>query len=122
MRRDDAWLLDMLLAARRAVGFAAPLTFPEFEDDHLHQLAILKAVETIGEAASRISQETKARHPEIPWTEIIGLRNRLVHAYFAIQLDIVWQIVQDDLPPLIKQLEPLVPPEPDGCPSPASTA
>ena len=113
MRRDDAWLLDMLLAARRAVRFAAPLTFSEFENDDLHQLAILKSVEIIGEAASRISEETKAGHPDIPWAEIIGLRNRLVHAYFAIQLDIVWQTVQEDLPPLIAQIEPLVPPEPE---------
>ena len=113
MRRDDAWLLDMLLAARRAVKFAAPLTFSEFENGDLHQLAILKAVEIIGEAASRISEETKAGHPDIPWAEIIGLRNRLVHAYFAIQLDIVWQTVQEDLPPLIAQIEPLVPPEPE---------
>ena len=113
MWRDDAWLLDMLLAARRAVRFAAPLTFSEFENDDLHQLAILKAVEIIGEAASRISEETKAEHPDIPWAEIIGLRNRLVHAYFAIQLDIVWQTVQEDLPPLIAQIEPLVPPEPE---------
>ena len=113
MRRDDAWLLDMLLAARRAVRFAAPLTFSEFENDDLHQLAILKAVEIIGEAASRISEETKAKHPDIPWTEIIGMRNRLVHGYFAIRLDRVWQTVQDDLPPLIAQIEPLVPPEPE---------
>ena len=113
MRRDDAWLLDMLLAARRAVRFAAPLAFSEFENDDLHQLAILKSVEIIGEAASRISEETKAGHPDIPWAEIIELRNRLVHAYFAIQLDIVWQTVQEDLPPLIAQIEPLVPPEPE---------
>ena len=113
MRRDDAWLLDMLLAAREAVEFAAPLTFPEFEDDYLRQLAILKSVEIIGEAASRVSEETKAKHPDIPWPQIIGMRNRLVHAYFAIQLDIVWKVVQDDLPPLIAQLEPLVPPEPE---------
>ena len=113
MRRDDAWLLDMLLAARNAVRFAVPLTFSEFKEDLLHQLAILKSVEIIGEAASRVSEETKANHPDIPWTQIIGMRNRLVHTYFAIQLDIVWKVVQDDLPPLIAQLEPLVPPEPE---------
>ena len=113
MRRDDAWLLDMLLAARDAMAFAAPLTFSEFEDDRLHQLAILKAVEIIGEAASRISEETKAKHPGIPWSEIIGMRNRLVHGYFAVRLDRVWRTVQDDLPPLIAQLEALVPPEPE---------
>ena len=113
MRRDDALLLDMLLAARRAVGSAAPLTFSEFEKDDLHQLAILKSVEIIGEAASRISEETKAKHPDIPWVEISGLRNRFVHAGFAIQFDVLWQTVQDDLPPLITQIEPLVPPEPE---------
>ena len=113
MRRDDAWLLDMLLAARNAVGFAAPLTFSELENDNLHQLAILKAVEIIGEAASQISEETKAQNPDIPWTEIIGMRNRFVHDCFAIQLEDLWQAVQDDLPPLIAQLEPLVPPEPE---------
>ena len=113
MRRDDALLLDMLLSARHAVGSAAPLTFSEFENDDLHQLAILKAVEIIGEAASRISEETKAKHPDISWTEIIGMRNRFVHAGFAIQRDILWRTVQDDLPPLIAQLEALVPPEPE---------
>ncbi len=113
MRRDDALLLDMLLSARRAVGSAAPVTFSEFENDDLHQLAILKAVEIIGEAASRISEETKARHPDVSWAEIIGMRNRFVHAGFAIQRDILWHTVQDDLPPLIAQLEALVPPEPE---------
>ena len=113
MRRDDAWLLDMLLAARNAVGFAAPLTFPEFEGDRLHQLAILKSIETIGEAASRIGEETKSGHPDIPWAKIVGMRNHLVHGYFAIRLDRVWQTVRNDLPPLIAQLEPLVPPEPE---------
>ena len=113
MRRDDALLLDMLLSARRAVEFAAPLTFSEFENNDLHQLAILKSVEIIGEAASRISEETKAKHPDIPWTETIGMRNRFVHAGFAIQFDVLWRTVQDDLPPLIGQIEPLVPPEPE---------
>ncbi len=113
MRHDEAWLLYMLLAAREAVKLAAPLTFPEFKDDRLHQLAILKSVEIIGEAASQISAETKTGHPDVPWARIVGMRNRLVHGYFSIQLDRVWQTVQQDLPPLIVQLEALVPQEPD---------
>lgn len=112
MQRDDAWLLDMLLSARDAVGFAAPLTFPEFKKGRPHQLAILKSVEIIREAASRISEGTKARRPDIAWTEIVGLRSRFVNAGFAIRLDALWRAVQDDLPPLIARLEPLVPPEP----------
>ena len=77
----------------------------------MHQLAILKSIEIIGEAASRVSAGTKEAHPEIPWREIIGMRNRLVHAYFDVNLIRVWDTVQEDLPALIAQLEPLVPPE-----------
>ena len=75
------------------------------------QLAILKAVEIVDEAASRVSTATKEAHPEIPWPEIIGLRNRLLHAYFEVNLKRVWETVQRDIPYLISQLEPLTPPE-----------
>ena len=111
MRRDDAYLLDMLLAAREAVEFATGLTFPQFEQSRLNQNAILKAIEIIGEAAARVSADTKEAHPEIPWPEIIGMRNRLVHAYFEVNLERVWQTVQQDVPRLIALLKPLVPPE-----------
>ena len=117
MQRDEsASLLDMLLAARDALEFAAGLTFSQFEQSRLHQHAVVKAVENIGEAASRVSADTRQAHPEIPWTQIIGMRNRLVHAYFDINLDILWQVVQDDLPALITQIEPLVPPGEASCP------
>ena len=111
MRRDDAYLLDMLLAARDAVEFAAGLTFPQFQQSRLNQNAILKAIEIIGEAAACVSTDTKEAHPEIPWSKIIGMRNRLVHAYFEVNLGRVWQTVQRDVPHLIPLLEPLVPPE-----------
>ena len=112
MRRDDtAYLLDMLLSARDAAEFAAGLTFPQFEQSQLHQNAILKAIEIIGEAAARISEETKQAHPGIPWPEIIGMRNRLVHAYFEVDLKRVWKTAQQDIPRLIDLIEPLVPPE-----------
>ena len=112
MQRDNvAYLLDMLVAARDAVAFAASLTYAEFKRDRLSQLAILKSVEIVGEAASRLSEETKGTHRTIPWQEIVGMRNRLVHAYFEIDLRLVWDTVHNDLPELIAQLEPLVPPE-----------
>lgn len=116
MRRDDAYLLDMLLAGRDAVEFSTGLTFREFERSRLHQNAVLKAIETVGEAGARISQETGKAHPEIPWNQIIGMRNRLVHAYFDINLRRVWETVQRDLPRLIALLEPLLPPERDDSP------
>ena len=111
MRRDDVLLLDMLLAAREAVGFAEGLTFATFERNRMAQLAILKAVETVGEAASRVDADTRAAHPEIPWADIVGMRNRLVHEYFQINLARVWETVEQDIPRLIPQLERLVPPE-----------
>ena len=111
MRHDDAYLLDMLLSARDAAEFAAGLTFPQFEQSQLHQNAILKAIEIIGEAAARISEETKQAHPGIPWPEIIGMRNHLVHAYFEVDLKRVWKTAQQDIPRLIDLIEPLVPPE-----------
>ena len=113
MRRDDAYLLDMLLAARDAVEFARGLTYAKFECSRLHQNAIVKSVEVIGEAVSRLSLEIKDAHSEIAWREIVGMRNRLVHVYFDIDVGLVWDTVQNDLPVLIAQIEPLVPEETD---------
>ena len=101
----------MLVADRDAVAFAERLSYAEFTRDRRSQLAILKAVEIVGEAAARLSLETREAHPDIPWREVTGMRNRLVHAYFDIDLQLVWGTVQSDLPELIAQLEPLVPPE-----------
>ena len=112
MRRDDAsFLLDMLVAARDAADFANGLPYDEYARDRRHQLAILKAVEIVGEAASRLSDETRNLYPEIPWREIVGMRHRLVHGYFDIDLRLVWDTVHGDLPSLIAKLEALVPPE-----------
>jgi uncharacterized protein with HEPN domain len=68
-------------------------------------LALTRAVEIIGEASARVSPAIQLKHASIPWSQIIGLRNRLVHGYDAVDLDILWNIVQTDLPPLIEQLE-----------------
>lgn len=112
MQRDDnAFLLDMVLAARDAVRFAAGLTHRQFEESRLHQNAILKAIEIVGEAAGRLSDATRNAHPEIPWTQVIGMRHRLVHGYFEVNLERVWETVQRDIPALIVQLEPLLPAE-----------
>lgn len=81
MRRDEAWLLDMLLASRDAISFVAGLSPKQFKESRLHQNAVIKAIEIIGEAAGRVSDETRALHSEIPWEQIVGMRNRLVHGY-----------------------------------------
>ena len=114
MKRDDSTLLlDMLLAARDAVAFAKGRSRDDLERDRQLALSLAKAVEIVGEAASRVGKETRDAHPELPWTQIVAMRNRLVHGYFAIRLDVLWQTVQDDLPALIALLEPLVPPQED---------
>ena len=101
----------MLLAARDAVSFAEGMSYADFARDRRTQLSILKSVEIVGEAASRLSEDTRRAHPSIPWPEVIGMRNRLVHVYFNIDLPLVWDTVCNDLPFLIAQLETLVPPE-----------
>ena len=111
MQRDNAYLLDMLLSARDAVEFASPITYAEFQRSRLHQNAILKSVEIVGEAASRVSVGTRETYNDIPWGEIVGIRNRIVHAYFAIDIELVWRVVKDDLPILMTQLERIVPPD-----------
>lgn len=111
MQRDEAYLLDMLLSARDAQSVVEQLTREQFQNSRIHQLASLKALETIGEAAASISDTFHAAHPEIPWRQIIGMRNRLIHAYFEVDIDKVWETIQDDLPPLIDHLHLLVPPE-----------
>jgi len=111
MWRDDAFLLDMLLAARRVLKYAQGLDFQRFENDEVLQDAIVRRIQIIGEAARKISQEFKEAHPEIPWFEVIGMRHRLIHEYFRIISEKVWEVIVKDIPSLIALLELLVPPE-----------
>lgn len=111
MWRDDAYLLDMLIAAQEAREFSENLTWQEFQRSSLHQHAIAKALENLGEAARKISDETKKAHQEIPWDQIVALRHQIAHDYFRLDPVRIWEIVLHDLPALIEMLEPLVPPE-----------
>lgn len=111
MQRDEAYLLDILIAARKALKFLEGMTWQEFAQSELHQNAVIRPLEIIGEAARRVSQETRDAHSEIPWEQMIGMRHRLIHEYFRVNLATVWETVQNDLPPLIAHIEPLVPPE-----------
>jgi len=111
MKRDEAYLLDILIAARKAIGFVEGMSWEEFVDSELHQNAVVRPLEIIGEAARRISIETQEANPEIPWQQIVGMRNRLIHEYFRINLEAVWETVRNDLPELIAQVEPMIPPE-----------
>lgn len=113
MWRDDAWLLDMLNAARRVVEYARGLDKPAFLTTPRDQDAILRQLNILGEAVKGVSVEFRAAHDEIPWKRIAGFRDVVVHDYFHVDLEEVWRIVQEDVPSLLGLLEPLVPPTPD---------
>jgi len=107
--RDDTVLLrDMLDYARRAEAALNNRTRTDLDDDAVLAGALERFVEVIGEAASRLSQATRDGAGDFPWHEIIAMRNRLVHGYFAVDFDILWTVVNDDLPELITALEELV--------------
>ena len=74
-------------------------------------LALVKCIEIVGEAAANVSKQCREELQQIPWANIIGMRNRLIHAYFEINFDILWKTVVEDLPPLISELEKIVPPK-----------
>jgi len=112
MRRDDAIRLrHMLDAAQEAIEFAQGRTRVHLNSDRKLVLALVKEVEIIGEAAYQVSQTARNQLLDIPWDDIIGMRHRLVHAYFEINLDILWRTVKDDLPPMIAELERATPGE-----------
>ena len=111
MWRDKAYLLDMLIAARKILNFTEGFDQQRFEKDEVMQHAVVRLIQIIGEAARMISPEFKQEHSDIPWPEIIGMRNRLIHEYFRIIPEKVWETVEKDIPVLISLIEPLVPPE-----------
>ena len=101
----------MLLAARKIRAFTTDVDEHRFRTDEVLQHAVLRLIQIIGEAARKVSPEFKQSHPKIPWQEIVGMRHILVHEYFRIIPEKVWEVVERDLPPLILMIEPLVPPE-----------
>lgn len=105
---DLTRLHHMQDAAREALVFTSGKTRADLNNDRMLVLAVVKDLEIIGEAAGRISAECRATHPEIPWAVMVGMRNRLTHAYFAIDLDIVWHTVTNNLTPVVEQLESVI--------------
>lgn len=105
--QDMARLWDMLDAARAAAAFCAGLRFEDFLHDRRTRNAVERNLEIIGEAARRVSEETRRALPDIPWKSVIGLRNVLAHEYGEIRQEILWAVVQEKLGPLMRRLESL---------------
>ena len=105
---DTSRLCHMLDAARKAVEFSSGKDRGSLDSDEKLLLSLTRLLEIIGEAAKNVSPELCKKHPEIPWKDIAGMRDRLSHGYFEVDYDIVWKIISDDLPALIAQLKKLV--------------
>ena len=114
--RDPAFLWDMLQAARAIADFTHNLTLDEFlaagRDGEIRRLAVERKLEILGEAARRVSPRFRQEHPEIPWQQIIGLRNVISHEYDKVNHTLIYRIARDQILALIARLEPLIPPLP----------
>ncbi|MBZ0320351.1 MAG: DUF86 domain-containing protein [Anaerolineae bacterium] len=107
MPRDAAYVLDILDAARRIQAYVTGIDKATFETDGMRQDAIIRRIEIIGEATKRLSMEYRARHPEIAWQQMAGMRDVLIHSYDAVDVERVWNTAAIAIPDLIAKLEPL---------------
>lgn len=105
-RHDDrVRLRHMLDHAREAVAMITGKGRTDLQRQRMLELALVRLIEIVGEAAARVSPEGQAEYSFIPWREVVGMRNRLIHGYDSIDLDVLWDTIEDDLPPLIDELE-----------------
>ena len=109
MLRDDSALLDIARAARLAVEFVAGMDRAAFVKDKKTQSAVLHQLLVTGEAVKRLSPEFRATHPHTPWTLIAGMRDKLIHAYDEVDLEEVFKTLEQDIPDLLKRIQPLLP-------------
>ncbi len=109
MSPDDRWrICHMVDAAEQGLTFVQGRNKTDLNDDLMLRMALTRAVEIVGEAAAQVSEAGRAEFPAVPWPQIIGMRNRLVHAYFDINQNVLWDTVQLALPALLIQLRALL--------------
>jgi uncharacterized protein with HEPN domain len=113
MQKDDRVYAGHMLDTARSIQVKlAGKSRSDFDADENLRIAVAHLIQTIGEAARRVSPRFQQMHPEIPWGKIVAMRHKVVHDYVEINFDIVWFVATDDLPPLVAQLEQIVPPDP----------
>ena len=109
MKKDDSVFLRHILDAIHQVnGYLSGVTHDQFLQQKIVQDAVVRQLEIIGEAANNLSVDLREMHPEVTWGQIIGMRNRLIHAYFQVDLDIVWEVAGIDLPALKERVEDML--------------
>ncbi|MFZ5586807.1 MAG: DUF86 domain-containing protein [Thermodesulfobacteriota bacterium] len=106
-------LQDMLEAVAKIQGYLAGMSFGQFQADSRTVDAVIRNFTIIGEAASKLPDQTAQRHPEVPWRKMIGLRNYAVHEYWGLDLGTIWKTAQQDLPPLVPLLQAVLAKEDD---------
>ena len=107
VRRDADYLFDIQEAIRRIAEYAGQLSYEQFRKDTRTQDAVIRNLEIIGEAAKGLSTSFREKHTDIPWKQMATMRDRLIHHYFGINLDIVWGVVTEELPVVTGQIETL---------------
>jgi len=109
MFKDDSVRIRHILdAAREVISFADNRSRSDLDTDRKLNLSLVRLLEIIGEAARGISEEFRQSHPDLPWNKMVGMRDRLIHGYFDVNLDVVWETITEDLPDLVAQLEKMV--------------
>lgn len=108
VRDDRAYINEALDAIGRASAFMGELSLDAFLEDEKTQSAVVRQIEIVGEACGKVSRSLRAAHPEIPWAEIVAMRNYLIHEYFGVDPEMVWETVRQDLPGLAAALRGLL--------------
>ena len=111
--KDRVRLEHMREAVLQALEFVAGRSRDDLDSDRMLLFALVRSLEIVGEAASQVTPESRAACPGIPWKAVVGMRNRLIHAYFEVDRDSVWEVLRDDLGPLLQVLDTILSDEPD---------
>ena len=106
-RSDDLLVMDILESIEKIFQYTSGIEESAFVQNSEKTDAVIRNIEVIGEASGNLSEEFQSRHPEIPWSQIVAMRNRLIHGYFGVSLPTIWLVVCSDLPVLYSQIKPL---------------